>query len=97
LGARGALIVDHQRAELVPAISVQALDTTGAGDAFIGGLAVFLAEGAALSDAVHKANAVAALSVTRRGTQPSFPSRNEVEKTLEAWACAGPMPTALNS
>ena len=81
-GARGALIVDSAKAELIPAPPVKAIDTTGAGDAFIGSLAVFLAEGASLVEAVRRANFAAALSVTRLGTQTSFPTRAEIETAL---------------
>jgi ribokinase len=79
LGARGVLVVDAQAIEHIPAVTVQAVDPTGAGDAFIGSLAVFLAERDTLSGAGRRANAVAALSVTRLGAQTSFPSRSEVE------------------
>jgi ribokinase len=79
LGARGSLVLDETNSKHVPAPHVDAVDTSGAGDAFIGALAVFLAEGTALLEAVRKANAAAALSVTRLGTQSSFPKRVEVE------------------
>jgi ribokinase len=69
---------------LIPATVVQAVDTSGAGDAFIGSFAVFLSQGATLREAVRKANAVAALSVTRPGTQTSFPRREEVKTLLAA-------------
>ena len=79
LGARGAFVHDGTRSEMVPGIRVDAVDTTAAGDAFAGALAVGLAEGKDLIDAVHFANAAGALSVTRRGAQPSMPFRAEVE------------------
>ena len=79
LGARGALIADGQTTDHVPAMPVEAVDSTGAGDAFIGSLAVFLAEGVGLGEAVRRANAVAALSVTRLGTQAAFPHRAEAD------------------
>jgi ribokinase len=79
LGERGALLADARTSEHFPAVAVEAVDPTGAGDAFIGGLAVFLAEGRPLPDAVRRAGAVATLSVTRLGTQTSFPSRDEAE------------------
>jgi ribokinase len=82
LGERGALCVDESAAELYPAVSVQAVDTSGAGDAFIGGLAVFGAEAVPMRDAVRRANAVAALSVTRLGTQAALPTRSELEAFL---------------
>jgi ribokinase len=77
LGDRGALLVDARTAEHVPAYPVQAVDTTGAGDAFIGALAVLLAEKMSLREAVRHASAAAALSVTRPGAQQSFPTRAE--------------------
>ncbi len=79
LGARGALVVDRTSAEHIPAVQVDAVDPTGAGDAFIGSLAVFLTEGLALRNAVKRANAIAALSVTRIGTQVAFPNRAEAD------------------
>lgn len=79
LGERGALLLEQDHAEHVPAVSVAAVDPTGAGDAFIGSLAVFWAEGRSLAEAARLATRAAALSVTRPGTQTSFPSRAEVE------------------
>jgi ribokinase len=78
LGERGALIADAGSAEHVPAPQVEAVDSSGAGDAFIGALGVFLAERVPLGEAVKRANGVAALSVTRPGTQASFPTRAEL-------------------
>jgi ribokinase len=83
LGAQGVLVVEQQ-VRHVPGLSVQAVDTTGAGDAFIGGLAVFLAEGLALEQATARACAVAALSVTRLGAQAALPTRAELESFLAA-------------
>jgi len=80
LGERGALLIDT--VENIPAVKVDAVDPTGAGDAFIGSLAVYLGEGLSLCDAIRRANAVAALSVTRIGTQVSFPKRTEVDNFL---------------
>jgi ribokinase len=65
-----------------PVFPVEVVDTTGAGDAFNAGLAVALAEGRALPDAVAFANATAALCVTRPGTAPSMPARHEVDSLL---------------
>jgi ribokinase len=78
LGSQGALVADGQGNEFIQALKVAAVDSTGAGDAFIGSLAVYLGEGNSLREAVRRANAVAALSVTRPGTQSSFPTRAEV-------------------
>lgn len=83
LGERGALLVDANAVEHVPAMSVDAVDPTGAGDAFIGSLAVFLGEGLSMREAILRANAVAALSVTKIGTQVSFPKRAEADKFLK--------------
>lgn len=79
LGERGALVLDHSGMWHAPAIQVDAVDSTGAGDAFIGALAVFLGEGLGLEQAVPRANTVAAQSVTKIGTQVSFPNRNEAD------------------
>lgn len=78
LGERGSLVVTPQSAEHVPADRVKALDSTGAGDAFVGSLACFLAEGYGLIDAARMAGAVATQSVLRSGTQSSFPTREEL-------------------
>lgn len=79
LGERGALLVTSDTVEPIAPITVNAVDPTGAGDAFIGGLAVFLGEGMELRDAARRANAIAALSVTKLGTQTSFPTRAEAD------------------
>ncbi|MCL4504706.1 MAG: ribokinase [Chloroflexi bacterium] len=79
LGERGALAMDSGSVLHVPALKVNAVDPTGAGDAFIGALAVCLGEGMALVDAIKRANTAAALSVTRIGAQISFPTRAEVD------------------
>lgn len=79
LGARGALILDGVSEPVrVAAQQVQAVDTTGAGDAFVGSLAYFLAVGRVLKDAVERACAIATKSVLKTGTQISFPWREEV-------------------
>ncbi len=82
LGARGAFVLDGEEARHIPSVEVGAVDPTGAGDAFIGSLAVFLGEGVPLAEAVRQANGVAALSVTRIGTQVSFPGRAEADAFL---------------
>jgi ribokinase len=86
LGARGSLLADAGGSVHVPAFPVSAVDTTGAGDAFIGSLAVFLAEGLPEQAAVARANLYAALSTTRVGTQKSFPKRADFESE---WARRG--------
>src|SRR5260221_675494 len=80
-----ALIVVGPRGQLprrVPGFRVQAMDSKAAGDAFNGGLAAALARGDDLEAAVRYAQAVAAISVTRPGAQPSLPMAREVEEFL---------------
>ena len=70
--------------DYVPGHRVEAVDTTAAGDAFSAGLGVALAREAPVGEAVRFANAVAALSVTRRGAQSSMPTADEVSAFLAA-------------
>lgn len=79
MGSRGALVTGSWGRVTVPIYPVTPVDTTGAGDAFNAGLAVALAEGRSLHEAAQFAAAVAALSVTKAGAQPSMPTRAEVE------------------
>ena len=65
---------------MIPAFKVDPIDSTGAGDAFIGSFAVFLAEGLTDKEALTRASLYAALSTTRVGTQKSFPNREEFDK-----------------
>ncbi|HVX15796.1 MAG TPA: ribokinase [Pirellulales bacterium] len=81
LGAAGCLVAGD-RVERCPAMKVRVVDTTAAGDAFTGALAVALAEGRNLADAARFANRAAALAVTRAGAQPSLPSRAEIESLV---------------
>lgn len=80
LGLQGALIATGSSCSHVPGIKVPVVDTTGAGDAFGGALAVALAGGMDLAMGVAFANRAGALSVTRRGAQPSMPTRPEVDR-----------------
>jgi len=82
LGERGALLAYEGGAELFPAFDVTPVDTTAAGDAFVGGLAVALAEGRPLQEAVRWGNAAGALATTRLGAQPSLPTRQALEEML---------------
>ncbi len=82
LGAGGALVATRQAKHVLPAYRVKVVDTTGAGDAFNGALAVAFAEGQPLTGAVTFANAAAALQVTKVGTAPAMPYRSEVEALL---------------
>ena len=79
LGAQGALIVRPGETLHLEGVPVDALDTTGAGDAFMAGLAVALAEGRSLEEATRFANMVGALSTKKPGAMPSLPTRDEVE------------------
>jgi ribokinase len=79
LGSQGVLYCDGKSALHFPPFPVEAVDTTGAGDAFNGALAVGLAAGGTWEEALPLANAAAALTCTRRGAQTSFPSRADVE------------------
>jgi ribokinase len=84
LGSRGCVIAQAGRLKRhVPAFSVSAVDTTGAGDAFNAGFAVGLMRGASVAQSAVFASAVAAISVTRPGAQPSMPSGAEVEAFLQ--------------
>lgn len=82
VGKDGAYWATNRGIFHFPAPAVDPIDTTGAGDAFTGALAAALAEGKELEDAVQWANAVGALSTTKRGAQPSLPTRDEVERFL---------------
>ncbi len=83
LGEKGALLHARGQSEHVPAVKAgPVVETTGAGDAFNGGLAAALARGAGPLEAVRFANAVAGISVTRPGTAPSMPTLAEVEALL---------------
>jgi ribokinase len=82
LGSKGAYVSNDKLQEWVPGFKVKAIDTTAAGDVFNGALAVALGEGQDLVPAVRFANAAAAISVTRRGAQPSAPTRKQIMALL---------------
>ena len=75
LGANGSLLAGKEGMEHLPAFPVKSIDSTGAGDAFIGSFAVFLGEGLPEREAVRRANLYAGLSTTGVGTQKSFYDR----------------------
>ncbi|MHA6963810.1 ribokinase [Zobellella denitrificans] len=83
LGARGVWLSERGQGRRVPGFSVQAVDTTAAGDTFNGALAAALQQGRPLAQAVRFAQAAAAISVTRPGAQTSVPFRAEIEALLE--------------
>jgi ribokinase len=82
LGEQGAMAVDRAALRHFPSHKVKVVDSTGAGDAFRAGLAVRIAEGSSLDDAVHFANACGALACTIMGAEPSMPRRQAVETFL---------------
>jgi ribokinase len=84
LGEKGALLAGTEGMEHVPAFSVKSVDSTGAGDAFIGSFATFLGEGMAELEAVGRANLYAGLSTTGVGTQKSFYEREMFEREWNA-------------
>ncbi|WBW50704.1 ribokinase [Peptoniphilus equinus] len=83
LGTKGAYIYNSEFDEIIPAYTVEAVDSTGAGDAFNGGLLTALSRGETLKDAAHFATAVAALAVQKRGTAVSMPTEKEIEDFLK--------------
>lgn len=85
LGERGAILANADSAEHFPAAKAETLDTSGAGDAFIGSFAAFLGEGMPENEAVERANLYAALSTTSVGTQKSFVSRKRFNRAWRAW------------
>ena len=80
LGERGALFAGSDTIELLPAYDAKPVDSTGAGDAFVGAFAAFLGEGIPEREAIRRANLYAALSTTAIGTQKSFVNRRAFEK-----------------
>ncbi len=85
LGSRGSIFFSAASPDGLPisAFPTQTVDTTAAGDCFIGALAVGLCEGNSMEAAAKFASAAAAISVSRNGAQPSLPDRDEVEKFLQ--------------
>lgn len=83
LGSMGAFAMNEEKCELVERLNVNAIDTTGAGDAFNGGFVMALADGKDLFTALRYGNVTGALSVTKLGTAPSMPSREEIDALYE--------------
>lgn len=82
LGERGCLIVDEKEATYLAAPKVKAIDTVGAGDCFVGSLAHFLAKGLDMKTAADRAVKIAAISVQAKGTQTSFPTKDDLPQEL---------------
>ena len=89
LGERGSLLATSNACELIPAFTVDPVNTTGAGDAFIGSFAVFLGEGLTEREALLRASVYAAMSTMRVGTQKSFPTREEFDNTWKGRTATG--------
>ena len=83
LGSKGALLVTAQQTTQVDTYKVNVVDTTAAGDAFIGGFASALLSGKSLEDSVRHGCACGALATTKFGAQPSLPTKEEVEKFIK--------------
>jgi ribokinase len=83
LGERGSFVSHRGKQEFIDAISVDTVDTTGAGDAYVGGLAKSLVNGADIFNASRFAAVVAALSVAREGTMRAMPTQEEVDAFIQ--------------
>jgi ribokinase len=82
LGSRGAAILQNGQTTLIPSFPITPVDTTASGDAFNGALAVALAKGQSIMEAVRYANAAGAITATRPGAQPSLPTREELDQFM---------------
>ena len=79
LGSQGVYCSNGQQQTLIPGFRVEAVDTTAAGDTFVGGFAAALANGRSEAEAIRFGQIAAALSVTRAGAQPSIPTLSDVQ------------------
>jgi len=84
LGSHGVLLVTNEKITHIPAFKIDVVDTTAAGDAFIGGLAAALLKGKSLEEAARYGNASGALAATKFGAQPSLPTAEEVQKIIQS-------------
>ena len=82
LGSRGSFFLTEKMDKLIPAYSVNVIDTTAAGDAYCGALAASLAKGTHIEEAVKIANAAGALAVTKLGAEPSLPTKKAIDQLL---------------
>ncbi len=89
LGSKGLYFKNQNEEIRMRAFKVKVVDTTAAGDAFMGGLACALAEGKPMKEALRFANAAGALATTKLGAQPSLPSKKEVETLVKDNLCEG--------
>jgi ribokinase len=83
LGEQGAALINAQGSTYFPARRTAAVDTTAAGDCFNGAFVTALAEGMAVPEAIHYANAAASIAVSRKGAQSSIPDAKEVQSVLK--------------
>ncbi|MDC3415923.1 ribokinase [Aquibacillus salsiterrae] len=81
-GKQGVNMFDHKKCITIPGYDVEVEDTTGAGDTFNGAFAYWIAKGDSLEMACHKANAAAALSVTKKGAQSGMPTMQQLDNFL---------------
>ena len=84
LGKRGVLALFDGESLVIPGRAVEAIDTTGAGDCFVGAVAAQLAAGKSIHDALTYANAAASISVQRMGAAPSMPTAAEVDAIIRS-------------
>jgi ribokinase len=89
MGSKGYILATKDGVEFVPSVKVDAVDTTAAGDAFTGSLAIGMAQGKTLGDAALFANHAAALSVTKMGAQSSMPNAGQVENFMKQRSTQG--------
>ncbi|KIL42455.1 hypothetical protein SD70_00665 [Gordoniibacillus kamchatkensis] len=82
LGDKGCLLVNKDTKQYFPAATFKAVDTTGAGDSFISGLTVALAEGKPITEAITFASIAAGITVSREGAQPSLPDKETIKMYL---------------
>lgn len=85
LGGKGSLLVTKEKTASFQALPVKAIDTTAAGDSFTAALAVSLAEGKEIEDAIRYAHLVSSIVVTKKGAQTSIPDQAEITKFLNDW------------
>ncbi|GHP13932.1 ribokinase [Lentilactobacillus fungorum] len=83
IGEKGSYFKNAETELSIPAFKVSAMDTTAAGDSYIGAFAYGLANGVSIEDSLHYAAAAAAIAVTKMGAQPSLPTKKEVDEFLE--------------
>ena len=82
LGSRGSFLLTEKMDKLIPAYSVNVIDTTAAGDTYCGALAASLAQDTHIEEAVKIANAAGALAVTKLGAEPSLPTKKAIDQLL---------------